>query len=296
VDLRDLLTGDRPLEPPEDQAMWQPFADAMGLSPYACKALFTCGVLREMLASSGLCLGQNYHLGALFLALDATELVGRSAGGFREQPGQAGQRLREGLRYLERIDPNPRSLGYSIEEIVNLRHFLGHGAASARPGMSFTRELTIRLLRLLQLLALALNRFWTADEDSEDRLNKFAQAEISPMITLVEVAVSRCTSAMCNAITARRLNHRRYGRQPALPAACWAPWLTATDRSVAAPWRPRPASVCRRSLGRRPPARVCVPPEEVVPVLEREAPPAADQRRSLQRPVLPEDGYDGGVK
>jgi hypothetical protein len=102
---------------------------------------------------------------------------------FGEQRGQAGQRLREGLRYLERIDPKPRSLGYSIEEIVNLRHFLGHGAASARPGISFTKELTIRLL---QLLALALNRFCKADEDSEDRPSKFAQAEISPMVTFIE--------------------------------------------------------------------------------------------------------------
>jgi hypothetical protein len=94
VDLRDLLTsGDRPLEPPDDQAIWQPFGDAMGLSPYVCKASFTCGVLRELLASSGLCLSKRYHLGALFLALDATELVGRCAGGFRERRGEVGERL-----------------------------------------------------------------------------------------------------------------------------------------------------------------------------------------------------------
>jgi hypothetical protein len=184
VDLRNLLTsGDRPLEPPEDQAIWQPFADAMELSPYVCKASFTCGVLRELIASAGLCLGQDHHFGALFLALDATELVGRCAGGFREQPRQAGQRLRLGLRYLESIDPRPGSLVYSVEAIVDLRNFLGHGAASAKPGTSFTRELTIRLL---QLLALALNRFWQADEDSEDRLTKFAKAEIGPMVTVIE--------------------------------------------------------------------------------------------------------------
>jgi hypothetical protein len=184
VDLTDLLTsGDRPLEPPEDQAMWQPLADVMGLSPYVCKASFTCGVLRELIASAGLCLGKNHHLGALFLALDATELLGRCVGGFREQPRQAGERLREGLRYLERIDPRPGSLAYSIEAIVDLRNFLGHGAASAKPGMTFTKELTIRLL---QLLALACNRFWQADEDAEDRLTKFAQAEISPMVTSIE--------------------------------------------------------------------------------------------------------------
>jgi hypothetical protein len=46
---------------------------------------------------------------------------------------------------------------------VDLRNFLGHGAASARPGISFTKELTVRLL---QLLALALSSFWQADEDS----------------------------------------------------------------------------------------------------------------------------------
>src|SRR6266511_5494851 len=36
----------------------------------------------------------------------------------------------------------------------------------------------------------------------------------------------------------------RYGRRAALPAVCWAPWLTATNRPVAAARRPRPASVC----------------------------------------------------
>jgi hypothetical protein len=66
---------------------------------------------------------------------------------------------------------------------VHLRNFLGHGAASSTPGMTFTRELTIRLL---QLLALALNRFWQADQNSEDRLTKFARAEISPMVTIIE--------------------------------------------------------------------------------------------------------------
>jgi hypothetical protein len=184
VDFRDLLTsGDRPLEPLEDQAIWQPFAEAMGLSPYVCKASFTCGVLRELLGSSGLCLGQRYHLGALFLALDATELLGRCAGGFRERRGEAGERLRVGLQYLESIDPRPGSLGYSIEDIIKLRHFLGHGAASAKPGMTFTREL---MIRLLHLLALAFNRFWQVNEDSEDRLTKFAQAEISPLVTLID--------------------------------------------------------------------------------------------------------------
>lgn len=160
--------------------MWQPFADAMGLSPYVCKASFTCGVLRELIASAGLCLGKKHYLGALFLALDATELLGRCAGGFREQPRQARLRLEEGLRYLERIDPEPGSLVYSVEAIVDLRNFLGHGAASSKPGMTFTREL---IVRLLQLLALALNRFWQADQDSEERLTKFAQAEIRPMVT-----------------------------------------------------------------------------------------------------------------
>jgi hypothetical protein len=184
MNFRDLLTsGDRPLEPAEDQALWQPFADALGLSPYVCKASFSCGVLREMLASSGLCFSQQYYLGALFLALDATELVGRCSGGFREKRGQARLRLEAGLKYLEGIDPEPRSLGYSIEEIIDLRNFLGHGAASSRPGMTFTQEL---IVRLLQLLALALNRFWVVDEESEERLINFAKAEISPLVTTVE--------------------------------------------------------------------------------------------------------------
>jgi hypothetical protein len=49
--------------------------------------------------------------------------------------------------------------------------------------MTFTREL---MIRLLQLLVLALNCFWQVDEDSDDRLTKFARAEISPMVTRIE--------------------------------------------------------------------------------------------------------------
>jgi hypothetical protein len=218
VDLRDLLTsGDRPLEPPDDQAVWQPFADAMELSPYVCKASFTCGVLRELLASSGLCLSERYHLGALFLALDATELVGRCAGGFRERRGEAGERLRAGLRHLESIDPVPGSLGYSVEDIIKLRHFLGHGAASAMPGMTFSREL---MIRLLQLLALALNRFWRidVDEDSEERLSRFARAEVSPMVTVIEdqlepVYVRDVQRLLASGVMpGDRLNHERSWR------------------------------------------------------------------------------------
>jgi hypothetical protein len=221
VDHRSLLTSsDRPLEPPHDQASWQPFADAMGLSPYVCKASFTCGVLREMVASAGLCLSQSYYLGALFLALDATELLGRCAGGFRERRGEAGERLRAGLRYLEKIDPQPGSLAYGVEEIVELRNFLGHGAASAKPGMTFTRELSVRLL---QLLALALNRFWQMDEEAEDRLTKFAQAEISPLVTTIEgrlepVYVRDMQRLLASGVMpGDRVAHEKYWRPHSVP-------------------------------------------------------------------------------
>jgi hypothetical protein len=110
MDVRDLLTsGDRPLEPPEDQAMWQPFADIMGLWPYVCKASLTGGVLREMVASSALCFGERYDLGALFLALDAIELVAGAPEASREKPRQARLRLKSSPELLR---PGPRRRGW----------------------------------------------------------------------------------------------------------------------------------------------------------------------------------------
>jgi hypothetical protein len=170
-----LIQGDRPLDPPDDAA-WAAWAQPFGLSPYVAKASYVIGVSREMVLSAGALFEKKYYLGALFMALDATELIGRCVGGFRDSKYEATMRLTEGLRYLEKIDSTPKLLPHSVEDYVALRNFVAHGAASSQSGVSFARE-TIRALMVL--VTKALNDMW-ADNTAMD---KFAKCEIQPLST-----------------------------------------------------------------------------------------------------------------
>jgi hypothetical protein len=170
-----LIQGDRPLDPPDD-AVWAAWAQPLGLTPYVAKASYVIGVSREMILSAGALFEKEYYLGALFMTLDATELIGRCVGGFRDNKSEATMRLTEGLKYLEKIDSTPRLLPHTVEDYVALRNFVGHGAASSQSGISFARE-TIRALMVLATKA--LNDMW-ADHAAMD---KFAKCEIQPLST-----------------------------------------------------------------------------------------------------------------
>jgi hypothetical protein len=122
---------------------------------------------------------QGYFVGATFLALDAMELLGFCAGG-HTQKTDVWQRLQSGFEYLESIDPVPGSLGYDFQEVKALRHYTGHGAATSNAGTAMTSWLTARLL---QLMAVALNLFWAADDEGSDQRHaSFARAQIRPLV------------------------------------------------------------------------------------------------------------------
>ncbi|MGW6016195.1 hypothetical protein [Streptomyces sp. NPDC055210] len=136
--------------------------------------------MRQLMEASGLTFAQRYHLASLFLALDATELLGRVVSGSRGTPG-AGRRLRAGVQYLiDQRDPQvlPRPLLHTPDEYVDLRNFTGHGAAQLSPDVAFEPESTSLLLRYL---AHVLNTMW-ADPDLPANL---AEAEIHPVFSTV---------------------------------------------------------------------------------------------------------------
>ncbi|MER6375917.1 hypothetical protein ABT255_48165 [Streptomyces mirabilis] len=164
-----------------DVTEWDQAARAVGLRAYECKASYICGAMREFMQASGLNLEKEYHLGALFMALDATELLGRVVSGARHPtnrrrkgPGELGatETLRRGVKYLK--TPQATSLPHSPQEYANLRNFAGHGATYLAQGVSFDPDST-RLL--LQHLAHALNTMW----DDPAVPTKLAAVEIHPV-------------------------------------------------------------------------------------------------------------------
>ncbi|WP_042404773.1 hypothetical protein [Streptacidiphilus carbonis] len=182
MDHRHLLD-DHAVALTEEIAQWDAAAKATGLSPYVCKASYVCGTMREFVQASGLNFAEGYHLAALFLALDATELLGRAVTGARvavEKPGHIGASsvLTKGVRYLRDHGGTCAPLPHNPDRYVELRNFAGHGASYLPPKVNFHPD-SIRLL--LRRLAHALNTVWT-DPDLPGTL---AVAEIHPVFTLV---------------------------------------------------------------------------------------------------------------
>ncbi|MFD4559081.1 hypothetical protein ACFWP5_32970 [Streptomyces sp. NPDC058469] len=135
--------------------------------------------MREFMQASGLNFEHNYHLGSLFLAIDATELLGRVVSGKRGTGGNT-EVLRTGVRYLEgHADPQARPLPHSPAQYAKLRNFAGHGAAQLARSVAFTPDSTQLLLRHL---AHALNTMW---KDPSLPAN-LAAAEIHPLFTAVK--------------------------------------------------------------------------------------------------------------
>ncbi|MFF4508950.1 hypothetical protein [Streptomyces sp. NPDC001401] len=157
----------RPVPLTHDVTEWNEAAHAAGLKAYECKASYICGAMREFMQASGLNLENGYHLGALFLALDAMELLGRVVTGARrttnrsrKSPGELGanEALRRGVKYLNaQADPQATPLPHSPQDYTYLRNFAAHGATHLEPGVNFDPDST-RLL--LQHLAHALNTMW----------------------------------------------------------------------------------------------------------------------------------------
>ncbi|MFJ9250326.1 hypothetical protein [Streptomyces sp. NPDC101776] len=163
---------------------WNKAAHATGLKAYECKASYICGAMREFMQASGLNLANEYHLGALFLALDATELLGRVVSGTRRPTSsrRKGPRepsltevLRRGVKYVgDHADPQVRSLPHTPQDYAKLRNFAGHGATYLAKGVNFDPDSTRLLLRHLSH---TLNTMW----DDRAVPTKLAAVEIHPV-------------------------------------------------------------------------------------------------------------------
>ncbi|MFJ9901269.1 hypothetical protein ACIQPR_49040 [Streptomyces sp. NPDC091280] len=183
MDYRPLLARHAvPLAHEKDQ--WDKVGLATGLTPYEGKASYICGVMREFMQAAGLNFKEGYHLGALFLALDATELLGRVVTGARtdeNDPQYVGpsKALHRGVRYLKNHgDQHVAALPHNLQHYVELRNFAGHGATFLPPKRYFDPDSTRLLLRRL---AYALNTMW---EDA-GLAASLATVEVHPMWTTV---------------------------------------------------------------------------------------------------------------
>ncbi|MEY9837419.1 hypothetical protein [Streptacidiphilus sp. EB103A] len=164
---------------------WDKAATAVELDPYQCKASYICGAMREFMQAAGLNFEEEYFLAALFLALDATELLGRVVNGARCEEGEPGyigptSVLHKGVRYLKAHgNPKTAPLPRSPDDYVHLRNFAGHGASFIPADVDFDRD-TIRLL--LRHLAYVLNTMWN---DPALPAN-LAMVEIHPVSSVVD--------------------------------------------------------------------------------------------------------------
>ncbi|MEV6504268.1 hypothetical protein [Streptomyces prunicolor] len=178
MDYRPLLA-QHAVQLTQDVPRWDEASRLTGLDPYVCKASYVCGVMRELMQASGLNFAAGYHLGSLFLALDATELLGRIVSGKRGTD-HVTEVLRAGVRYLEdHGDPQIAPLPHSQTQYAKLRNFAGHGASQLPQSVVFDPSSTQLLLRHL---AYVLNTMW------KDRAMpaKLAKAEIQPLFTEIK--------------------------------------------------------------------------------------------------------------
>lgn len=171
--------GGRSLSP--QQPLWEPLATAMGLSTYICKALYVSGLLRQRMEAAGLTLGNGCLLDAQSSIFGATELLGQCVGGIEEVRGVNARRYEAALPYLAALGPAsdlPDVVDLSSAGVYRLRNFIDHGAAAIEPGTQFTLPSIVWLLRRL---ALALDHFWSGEDDSESRQERFARATVLPL-------------------------------------------------------------------------------------------------------------------
>jgi hypothetical protein len=163
-----------------DEPAWLAVGTPLQISAFEAKAYYTIGLVREMVATAGLARSKSLHLGAIFQVLDAIELLGRAAGGFRHATGQAGLRLQVGLEYV--LDLNSQEAAplvvLTTTEYADLRSFTGHGAASAGRPLSFDPWTG---LALLHLTTRALDAMWA----DPAKMAAFAKCQVDPLFTAV---------------------------------------------------------------------------------------------------------------
>ncbi len=153
------------------------------LTPFEAKALYTFALMRQ-LAEGSMALQGSRDLAAFVLLADAVEALGRCRKGCQEEKVGSGNRLRDGLRQLERRDDGEfRTMFglYTIDDIVAMRNFTTHGGTTPKQDGILDAHLS----------ALLLNRFgdeltdyWVRlGQDGNPERTTLADARIRPLFT-----------------------------------------------------------------------------------------------------------------
>jgi hypothetical protein len=185
VSLVDIFSSTLKKLPGEQGRVWTQAVQDLGLDlePYACKASYVCGMLRQFIEAAGLQLAHEYHVGALVSAASAAELLGWCCTGATNSKDEPSKRLRQGVEYLQRVGPSyvgsdHQPVADLVGRVRELRNFGAHGAAHGEH-LILDRSLIVWLLRSLSG---ALDAFWVDDGDQRRR-ECFARAAIIPLYT-----------------------------------------------------------------------------------------------------------------
>jgi hypothetical protein len=138
----------------------------------------------RQLAEGSMALHGSRDLPAFVLLADAVEALGRCLRGCQKEDTGSGNRLRDGLRQLERRDDGEflTMFGlYTIDDIVAMRNFTTHGGTT--PGRDAMLDAHLSAL-LLNRFGEELTDYWVRlGQDGNPERATLADARIRPLFT-----------------------------------------------------------------------------------------------------------------
>lgn len=188
----------------DHQDRWRQLNDEVGGNPewppIAIKAAYVLGVIHDTCESVGWLLKfpnvnspQPWpvtYLPAVGLCLSSMDLLGRCLLGYAGYDGNRGHNLEAGINFLFATTPRnttPGILaatnhgGYSLSDLVALRHYAAHGQATTNLARGF-RMIDIELLDAFpQLIGNALDRYWNTLQTDPSQCDLLGQANVLPL-------------------------------------------------------------------------------------------------------------------
>lgn len=153
------------------------------ITSFEAKALYVLALMRQ-LAEGSIALQGSLDLPGFVLLADAIEALGRCLTGCQEEKRGSGDRLRDGLRQLERRDDGEfRTMFglYTVDDIVAMRNFTTHGGTT--PGKNSRLDAHLSVF-LLNRFGDELTDYWArlSQERNPERA-MLAKARIRPLFT-----------------------------------------------------------------------------------------------------------------
>jgi hypothetical protein len=156
----------------------------LNLTPFEAKALYVFGLMRQ-LAEGSISHQGSRDLVAFVLLADAAEAFGRCLTGCQKENSGSGDRLRYGLKQLERRDDDGEfrtMFGlYTVDDIKAMRNFTTHGGTT--PGKNGILDAHLSAL-LLNRFGDELTDYWVRlSQDGNAERTMLAEARIRPLFT-----------------------------------------------------------------------------------------------------------------